>query len=346
MRKTILTVIVLLFTASSILAAKVIPMDLYKPFRIRTDGERIFIGQGAEIFIYSANDFKLLKKFGKAGEGPQEFKLRPEFSPEIDVHTDTLVATSIGKVSFFTKDGKFLHEKKVTGIGLNQFYRKLGDKLVGERFLSEKANLYRAVSIYDSNLNKIKEIFQYKYYIQRGKQYNPIERGLYIANFYIHDHKIFIGGEIDSGTIHVFNTDGNHLYNIQPKLEKVKFTEADKKGYIDSYLSNSEYARQYERIKNRFKYPDYFPLFQDFIAADKRIYIQTYKRDETDTKNEFYILTLKGELIKRVWLPLEEFWDFTPNPYAICNGKLYQVVDNQEEDMWELHISEVFKQVP
>jgi hypothetical protein len=343
MRKNILIFFVLLITTSFILATKVIPLDLYKPFRIRTDGEKIFIGQGAEIFIYSANDYKLLKKFGKAGEGPREFKLRPEFSPDLDVHTDTLVATSIGKVSFFKKNGKFLHEKKVTGIGFSQFYRKLGDKLVGERFLSEKANLYRAVSIYDSNLNKKKEIFRYKHYIQRGKQYNPIERGLYIPNFYIHDHKIYIGGKIDSGTIHVFNTDGNHLYNIQPKLEKVKFTEADKKGWIDSCLSNSEYARQYERIKNRFKYPDYFPLFQNFIVADRRIYIQTYKRDKTDTKNEFYILTLKGELIKRIWLHLEEYFDFTPFIYTIHGGKLYQVVENQEEDRWELHISEVFK---
>jgi hypothetical protein len=343
MRKTLLAIVVLLFTASFILAAKVIPLDLYKPFRIRTDGERIFIGQGAEIFIYSANDYKLLKKFGKAGEGPQEFKLRPEFSPEIDVHTDTLVATSIGKVSFFTKAGKFLHEKKVTGIGYSQFYRKSGDKLVGERFLRGGDTRYRAVSIYDSNLNKIKEIFRYKHYIQRGKQYNPIERGLYLPNFYIHDHKIFIGGEIDSGTIHVFDTGGKALYTVKPGLEKVKFTGADKKGWIDSYFSNSEYARQYDRIKKKFKYPAYFPLFQDFIAADRRIYIQTYKRDETDTKNEFYILTLEGQLIKRVWLPLEEYFDFTPCIYTIQGGKLYQVVENQDEERWELHISEVFK---
>jgi hypothetical protein len=341
MRKIILTVVVLLFTASSILATKVIPLDLYKPFRIRTDGEMIFIGQGAEIFIYSAKDFKLLKKFGKAGEGPQEFKLRPEFSPEIDVHADTLVATSIGKISFFTKDGKFLREKKVTGIGYSQFYRKSGDKLVGERFVREGGKRYKALSIYDSNLNKIKEIFRYKFYIQRGKQYNPIERGVYIPNFYIHDHKIFIGGEIDSGTIHVFDTGGKALYTLKPGLEKVKFTGADKKGWIDSYLSNSEYAREYERIKKKFKYPDYFPLFQDFIAADKRIYIQTYKRDKTNTKNEFYILTLKGELIKRVWVHLDEFWDFTPCPYAIREGKLYQVVDNQDEERWDLHITDI-----
>jgi hypothetical protein len=341
MKKTILIAAVLLFTASSILGTKIVPLDLYKPFRIRTDGEKIFIGQGAEIFIYSARDYKLLGKFGKPGEGPQEFKLRPEFSPDIDVHADILVATSISKVSFFTKDGKFLNEKKVIGIGYSQFYRKLGDRLVGERFLSEKDKLYRAVSIYDSNLNKIKEIFRYKFSIQRGKQYNPIDRGLGIPNFYIHDDKIFIGGEIDSGVIHVFNTEGNPLYNIQPKLDNVKFTEADKQGYIDSYLSNSEYARQYERIKNRFKYPEYFPLYQNFIVTGKRIYIQTFKRDKTDTKNEFYILTLKGELIKRVWHPLVEYFDFTPCIYAIHEGKLYQVVDNQDEERWELHITEI-----
>jgi hypothetical protein len=50
------------------------------------------------------------------------------------------------------------------------------------------------------------------------------------------------------------------------------------------------------------------------------------------------IFTLKGELIKRVWLPFDEYFDFTPCPYIIHNKKLYQCVDNEDEDRWELHI--------
>lgn len=338
-RKLSLLTAIMLLSAISILATKIVPLDLFKPFRIRCDGEKIFIGQEAVIYVYSAGDYKLLTKFGRAGEGPQEFKLIPEFSPDFDVHSDTIVAFSIGKVSLFTKEGKFLSEKKIISGGRNQYYRKLGNKLVGERFLRNNDKiLYRAISIYDSNLDKINEVFRYKFHFQSDRQFSPIERGLYIPNFYIHDNKIFIGGEINKDTIHVFDTTGKSLYTIDPKLDKVKFTEADKKGYIDSYAL---YPDQYERLKNRFKYPEYFPLWQNFIVADRKIYFQTYKRNKEDTGNEVVILNLKGELIKRVWLPFDEYFDFTPCPYIVHNNKLYQCVDNEDEDVWELHITNI-----
>ncbi|UCH97379.1 MAG: hypothetical protein JSV88_11150 [Candidatus Aminicenantes bacterium] len=339
MKKIILLWMMVWFAASLIMAAKIVPLDLFRPFRIRCDGEKIFIGQEAVIYVYRAKDYKLLTKFGKAGEGPREFKLFPEYSPDFDVHSDVLVAFSIGKVSLFTKQGKFLDEKKIIDGGPVQFYRKLGDKLLGERFLRDNdKTVYRGVIIFDANLKPVKEVFRYKHYAQQGKQYSPIERGLYIPNFYIYDNKIFIGGEIGTGSIHVFDTTGKALYTIQPQLDKVKFTETDKQGYIKSFTN---YPQFYERLKRRFKYPDYFPMWQNFIVADKRIYVQTYKRNKEDSKNEVVIFTLKGELIKRVWLPFDEYFDFTPCPYIIHNKKLYQCVDNEDEDRWELHITDI-----
>ncbi len=339
MRRIILLLVLLMLSVSSIGATKIIPLDLFKPFRIRCDGEKIFIGQEAMIYVYSAKDYKLLSKFGKAGEGPQEFKLLPEFSPDFDVDSDVLVAFSIGKVSLFTKEGKFLDEKKIVGGGTFQFYREMGDRFVGEKLLRGKDELlHKAVFIFDANLKQVKELFRNKNSFQFAKQYNPIERGLYIPNFYIYDNKIFIGGQIDPDTIHVFDTTGKALYTIQPGLDKVKFTEADKKGYIDSFAL---YPAQYERLKNQLRYPDYFPLWQNFIVADQRIYFQTYKRNKEDTQNEVAIFTLKGESIKRVWLPFDEYFDFTPCPYIIHDKKLYQCVDNEEEDRWELHITSI-----
>ena len=341
MRKLILF-IVLLILAGLLLTAKVIPMpDLVKPFRIRVDTDKIYVGEGATIYIYSAKDFKLLTTFGRAGEGPREFKLYPEESAYFDVQSDKIAAASIGKLSFFTKEGKFIDEKKLVGGGPQQFYRIMGDKLVGEKLLQDKDMLYKSVSIYDWDLNKIREIFRFKYYIQRRRQYNPIGRGMYIHNFYVFHNKIFIGGEIDSGAIHVFDANGKRLYTVKPELDKVKFTQADKKGYIESFTSNAEYIRIYERIKHRFKYPQYFPLWENFVVADNKIYIQTYKRNDADTHNEFLILNIQGEPVKRVWLPMDEYFDFNPCPYTIANNNLYQFVENEDTEMWELHIIEI-----
>lgn len=342
MKKGVICLIILLVTPFHISAAKVVPMPNHlKPFRIRVHGGQIFIAEGPEIFIYSAKDFTLQTKFGKAGEGPREFKLLPEFAPELDIREDSILVSSIGKISFFTRDGKYLTEKKAATLRYICLYRVFGDRIVGERFLNDKNTRCLAVNLYDADLNKIKEIHRNTFHLQRGKQFNPIERGIYIPNFYIHEERIFIGGEIDSGTIHVYDREGKKLKTLQPDLAKIKFTAADKKGWIDSYFSNAEYKKQYERIKDRFRYPEYFPLWQNFIVTGRKIYVQTYKRDKEDKKNEYFILDLDGKLIKKVWLPLAEYFDFSPNPYTIAKDKLFQLIENEESEEWELHITDI-----
>jgi len=353
MKKGIMILTILLLAAIPVLSARIVPLPQHlKPFRIRVDRDQVFITEGPEIFIYSAKDFSLQAKFGKAGEGPREFKLAPEYSGEIDIQRDNILVSSIGKISLFSRVGEFIGEKSVTTLRRICMYRFLNHRLVGEKYLVEGGELYRAVNLYDTQaaderspwgkeLDKIKEIHRNKYYIQRGKQFSPIERGLYIPNFYIHENRIYIGGDMNTGTIHVYDKEGNKLFIIKPELDKVKFTEADKKGWIDSYFSNAEYKRQYELIKDRFHYPEFFPFWQNFIVADNKIYVQTYKRDKEDKRNEFVILDLDGKPVKKVWLPMSEYFDFTPNPYTIDGGKLYQFVENEEKEEMELHITDI-----
>ena len=67
---------ILLFAWSTIFAARVIPFpELLSPELIRVDENKIYITEKANIYIYSKKDFKLVKKFGKKGAGPEEFKI-------------------------------------------------------------------------------------------------------------------------------------------------------------------------------------------------------------------------------------------------------------------------------
>jgi uncharacterized protein YlbG (UPF0298 family) len=70
------------------------------------------VTQEATVFIYSLKDFKLVKKFGKAGEGPREFRILPQLPLNIDARTDQIIVNSFGKVSYFTKQGEFIKEVK------------------------------------------------------------------------------------------------------------------------------------------------------------------------------------------------------------------------------------------
>jgi hypothetical protein len=304
------------------------------------DENHIFIGDGPLIYIFNRPEFLMIKRFGKSGEGPQEFKLFPEFSAELDIQKDGMLVSSLGKISFFSKTGDFKWEKKSPGYVLEHFNRLWGDKIVGQRVVRDAETLFLVVKFFDREFGNEREFHRHKYYRQRGK-YNPIQRGIYISNFYIHAGKVFVGGDIDSGSIHVYDQNGRKVGEIKPPFDRVPFTENDKQGWIDSYMSNDEYKQLYERLKKWFAYPEHFPAFQNFIVADNRIYIQTYKRNEKKGTNELFIVDLTGKLIKKVWIPLVELWDFSPNPYTIKDGRLFQLAENDDRDERELHVTPI-----
>ena len=71
-RKINLFILLLFFSGSvSVFAAKIVPLqELRKPETIAVDCSQIYITESASIYIYSLKDFRLIKKFGQAGEGP------------------------------------------------------------------------------------------------------------------------------------------------------------------------------------------------------------------------------------------------------------------------------------
>jgi hypothetical protein len=68
--------------------------------------------------------------------------------------------------------------------------------------------------------------------------------------------------------------------------------------------------------------------------------VQTYNKK--DKKTEFYVFTPTGEFLGRVFLPIigeEEFTYQLQTIYEFKNGKLYQLVENEDTEEWEVHIN-------
>ena len=59
-------------------------------------------------------DFKLVKKIGKEGEGPGEFKIRGDLAVKIDIQKDRFLVNSLGKVSIFNRKGIMEREMRVS----------------------------------------------------------------------------------------------------------------------------------------------------------------------------------------------------------------------------------------
>jgi hypothetical protein len=71
-----------------------------------------------------------------------------------------------------------------------------------------------------------------------------------------------------------------------------------------------------------------------------QIYVLTFKENKADD-DECMIPDLKGTLLKRIFLPLKMSTPLLPYSYMIHEESLYQVVEDEEEEEWSIHITEI-----
>lgn len=331
--------VLILFISGFVFAGKVVPFpDILKPETIAMDNESIFITEGASVYIYSLKDFTLKKKFGKTGEGPQEFKIFPGASYlRLSVLPDYLLIESIGKLSFFAKDGTFNKEIKITaGMPMLGKYKPLGKGFAGLGSAMEGNEQYVTTNLYDSTVKKVKEISRTKSPLPKpGHTMNPIVM-IKFPVLYVYDNKVFVDGE--DGGIHVFDKDGKECTVIKHDYEKIKVTKKHIDKYIEYFTMHPIYKRLYERDKKLVKFPEYFPNVRTY-HIDKKVYVLTY--GEKENKREFFIFDINGKLIKHTFLPLLEMNAQELYPYTTNNGKLYQLIEDEKTEQWELHINEI-----
>jgi len=168
---------------------------------------------------------------------------------------------------------------------------------------------------------------------QRTGKINILSRSLV---YQTHSDKIFITGKEGFG-LDILDNTGKKLYSIARKdYKKRKFTSEDEKKFRE--VLKSRFKVQYDRFKSRISFPDYFPEIFNFFIADNKIYISTWKWK--NEKIEFFIYSLKGKLLKHLFIPFVFQNALQPYPAVIKNGKLYQLIENDDEE-WELHITDI-----
>jgi hypothetical protein len=186
-------------------------------------------------------------------------------------------------------------------------------------------------------------VYRQKYYFQVGKPVN----GIYLAEdgrrtgirFSVRDNKIYIEGEDgETGNIYVYDNQGQKIDTLHLELEKLKVTAEHKKAVEDYY--KLRHRRLFDIVKARgwLSWPDYFPAVRYVSLVDNRFFAIPYMKKQG--KNQLFIFDLKGKLLKQMDMPEVEETLFSFYPFAIKDGKLYRLVENQDEE-WELHVTEI-----
>jgi len=330
MKKVLIILSLVIFISGTFLKGDVIATfpDLLKPTSLVIDEDKLYITQDITIFIYSMKDFKLIKKFGKQGEGPQEFNRFAVVTP----HKDKLLINSMSKISFYTKNGEYIREVKTKG-GFSFLYYPLGDKFVG-RGVSAKENVrYVSVNLYDKDLNKIKTLLNQEDDNQFAKGSLKILNST--LNYMTFDEKLYLinGKEFE---IKVFDETAKEVLTIKRDYKKREFTEEDKQDIFDLIKADPRQKQFFDTIKKMAVFPKEWPALASVFERDNIIYVSTFKAKEK-TQYEFYLFDSKGKFIHSLFIPMKFQTALQPYPLSIKDGKLFQLIENEDEEEWELH---------
>ncbi|UCH97773.1 MAG: hypothetical protein JSV88_13220, partial [Candidatus Aminicenantes bacterium] len=171
--------------------------------------------------------------------------------------------------------------------------------------------------------------------------------GIYLAEmgrrlgirFSVCDNKIFIEGEDgENGNIYVYDNNGQQIDTLHLEFEKLKVTQEHKQAVEDYYVLKRSRLLAIVKARGWLYWPDFFPAVHYQMVVDNKIYVIPYKKKQG--KNQLFIFNLKGELLKQVDVPIVEETIFSFYPNTIKNGKLYQLLENENEE-WELYVHEI-----
>jgi hypothetical protein len=313
--------------------------EVVKPDMMLVKNNKLYVLEKTSIFIYSLKEFHLLKKFGRQGEGPGEFIARP-FGPPMTLsfHADYLLVNSNNRMSYFTLDGEYVKEEKSPPNTV--FYRvKQGYLGIGAA-AAENNRAYICFRLFDMNFQNPKMLYQSEISVGQGIEFLLPMNSL--NNYPIYKGNIFFVAGRKGFVIDCLDHTGKKLYSIEKKHdEKVKVTETYKKSTLNWFQKHPTFKQIFPQIRSSIIFKDYFPAVKSFSVDNDLLYVITNK-----TRNELWeciVMNLKGKELKRVFVPLPESEPYTYYPllYSIEKGKFYALMENEDDETWELHMKTI-----
>ncbi|MCK5056691.1 MAG: hypothetical protein KAT34_08550, partial [Candidatus Aminicenantes bacterium] len=191
----------------------------------------------------------------------------------------------------------------------------------------EKQEIFLSAGIVDKTFQQKKELKRKKMEIRGGKI--NIISGAMILDVY--KGRIYVAG--DDLSVDVFAEDGSFRKKIKHPHDPVKFT-SEMKEKFDETLKYM-FKAMYEQIKPIIYYPDYLPVIYNLQFSGPHLYVFTWK--SRGDNRELFVFKLDGTFVEKTAVPLKMVQFILPYPFDISGKALYQLVDNEDTEEWELH---------
>jgi hypothetical protein len=277
----------------------------------------------------------MIKKFGREGEGPEEFMAQP-FGPPMTIsfYRDQLMVNSSNKLSFFTLDGDFISEQKAPPSAI--FLRVEGGYLGIGMALGEDNNQYISYRLFDVNFQNPKVVYQSEIMLGRISR---ISLPMNALNYYpITKDRIFIVNGKLGFVIEEYDHSGRKISVVRnDDFQKIKITEKYRRTTMNWFKNHPFFRDQFEQLKEAVEFKEYYPAIKTLAIDGNTLYVITNMRKNGEY--EYIAMSLNGEELGRGWVPLQESEPYTYYPLlvAVNDGEYHALVEDQDEESWVLH---------
>lgn len=341
--KLMITCAVLFFCVLSLHGEKVTEFqDVINPKGIIVHNNNLVVIQNYEIpvHVYSLDTYKLKHKLGKRGDGPGEVRR----TPLVFIGDDSYILFSRGKLLRYDGKGNLSAEEKVNHQYLS--IKPVGDNFLATRDVFDPRDFSHTLKFFIMNKQSVlkREFHQGDRDVNsaRGNNFNQFRMVTHYLDAQTYKNKIFIGDSSRGFRFDVFSENGNLLYTINRDFDKIRITEDYKGKLIDEFKARE--SELWPLVKDVMKFYKHFPPIRSFFVDDDRIYVTTYK--QSGNKQELIVLDLKGNPVKRMFInsrswQMRKFYGMRVDLFTIKNNRLYELVDNEENETYELHVTKL-----
>lgn len=334
----IFTAIFIIFIGVNLFPEKIAEFsDIYRPSMIDISDSEIYILDDYSVKVYSLEDYRFLRKFGKKGEGPGELNTTIDTGLTMIVRENNVFLNSVYKLIVYDKAGEIIKEKKfrdylVEAVPVDKNYVLTFYKWID-------AAAHAITKLTDKNFREIKELYRTK--LPQNHEIKKISIPPLCTYVRTSKDKILLFDQLKD-VIKVFDKNGNPKPNIAFKYDKIFTKQSFKDKIMNHLLSRTQIKRLPEEIKQKYLKrvytPNILPVFKNSWIKDNYIYIHTYR--ENQNKSEFLILDFSGKVNKRLFLPGSTELILRINPastYTFYKGEYYYLKENLDLEEWELH---------
>lgn len=319
--------------------------EITKDPRILVWKNRIYIldGRSCKIHIYSKSPLKYLKSFGGKGAGPGEFISTPAVPI---VHGETIFVDGDFRVSLFSEEGELLKIIK-TPTSLSRVIP------VGANFLCQKINwrqkpgkdgrFFSTVALYNSTFKKIKEISDKipgnTGMIHRSKKRVPYFHFRDCIKYDASEDLVVFGDTRKGFYFQILSDSGEIVREIKlPYKERIITPEIKQNAIAQSeagmdYLLGNKAKRL--KIKSIHEFPKKIPAIKNFFVSNNKIYAFPYTINDEGV--EVIVIGLNGKALKKRVIAGLDSITVEIFPLCIDDDSVYYIIDNFEEEEWELH---------